>query len=511
MSYLGVDIGTNGSKAVVFSEGGRVLAESAKEYLVQSPQSGWFELDSFEVIQTCKKIIAEAAAQVSQSDPVRAIGIASQGEAFTLLDKDDHYLSNAMVSFDVRSKEQVEKICGIFSKEKLYKITGHSAHTLFSLFKLQWIREKQPKIFNMTRKLLCFGDLLGYELTGQAMISYNLAARTMLFDVSRNAWSEEILSAFDISKNLLSKPVESGYPVGVVKTKIAEELGLDKAVIVATGGHDQCCGSLGVGVTEEGMAAYSLGTVECITPMFNECILTNTMMKSNLATYPYTLKGFYTTVAFCMTGGSGLKWFVDHMYEWENNKVVKKEGDVYREILNKMPESPTDLLVLPYLTSTGTPYFDASPVGAILGIHLNTTREDMLKGLLEGISYEMKLNLGLLNSSGIKVRDLRAFGGGVRNEKWMQIKADILGLAIECLEVREAGCMGAAILAAKASGDIRSTKECCDAWVSVSKVYEPDENRNAFYSLRYEIYKTLYETLKPIGNAMNASKRSQGL
>ena len=145
-----------GSKAVVFNDSGKILAESAGEYSVASLQSGWYELDSYEVITLCKKNIAEAAAKVRQCDPVKAIGITSQGEAFTLLDKNDGYLSNAMVSFDVRSQAQVEKICQQFGKEKLYQITGHSAHTLFSLFKLQWIRENQPEIFEKAKKTLVF-------------------------------------------------------------------------------------------------------------------------------------------------------------------------------------------------------------------------------------------------------------------------------------------------------------------------------------------------------------------
>lgn len=509
MSYLGIDIGTTGSKAVVFDGDGKILAESAGEYAVKSPRNGWFELDSSEVIRLCKKIIADTAARISTTDPVTAIGIASQGEAFTLLNAEDRYLSNAMVSFDVRSQEQVEKVCEIFGRERLYEITGHTAHTLFSLFKLQWIKEKQPKLYEQVKRILCFGDLLRYELTGQAMISYNLAARTMLFDISRKVWSEEILKEFDISKDMLSAPVESGYSAGTVNPAVAKELGLGKNVIVATGGHDQCCGSIGAGVTGAGMTAYSIGTVECITPAFEQCVLNETMMQSNLATYPYTIADLYTTVAFCITGGAGLKWFIDNLSACEKNQAKKDGDNVYERMLGAMPDHPSNLLVLPHFSSTGTPYFEALPLGAMLGVNLNTTKGELLKGLLEGITYEMKLNLGLLRSSGIEVRGLRAFGGGVRNETWMQIKADIFGLPIESLEVREAGCMGAAILAAKAAGKIHSVHECCDQWVKVSRVYEPDESRKDAYRQRYGVYEGLYEALVPIKNRINQFKWSE--
>ena len=506
MSYIGIDIGTTGSKAVAFDDSGKILAEASREYPIKSPWNGWFELESGEVITLCKTIIAKVAAEIRYGDPVRAIGIASQGETFTLLDKHDNYLSNAMVSSDGRSSPQVEEICRKFGKEKLYRITGHSAHTLFSLFKLQWIKENQPEVLEKTKRLLCFGDLLRYELTGQAMISYNLAARTMFFDVSEKRWSDEILDEVGVSSEILSVPVEAGCSAGPVKATIAEELGLPKDTIVATGGHDQCCGSIGVGVTGPGMAAYSIGTVECITPAFEECVLDKTMMNSNLATYPYTLPDLYTTVAFCITGGSGLKWFIDNLCKCEKNRAVEYGENVYRQMLGAMPSEPTNLFVLPHFSSTGTPYFDPSPLGAILGMNLNTTKTELLKGLLEGITYEMKLNLELLSHSGIDLRDLRAFGGGVRSEVWMQIKADILGIPITCFEVREAGCMGAAMLAAKAAEDVDSVNDCCEKWVKFLKVYEPDESRKVLYQQRYEVYKGLYDVLKPVKDKANNLK-----
>ncbi len=500
MSFLGIDIGTTGAKAVVFNECGNVRAEAAETYDVVSPQNGWFELDPDVVIAACHRIIAKAASCVKHDDPVRSIGIASQGEAFTLLDADDRYLVNPMVAFDARTGRQVVEITAKFGKEKLYRITGHTAHTLFSLFKLQWIRENRPEVFDRAAKLLCFGDLLRYTLTGEAVISDNLAARTMLFDVKQKKWSDEILSFMAFSRDLLPETAPSGHPVGVVGNKVAESLGLEKNVVVATGGHDQSCGSLGAGVTEAGLAAYSLGTVECMTPVFGDCVLTGTMMGANLATYPATLDGLYTTVAFCMTGGSALKWFIDQWCRGEKDHAAESGETFYDRILNTMPKRPTDLLALPHLTATGTPHFDPTAFGVFLGLHLNTTREEILKALLEGIGFEMKLNLTLLEASGVQVKTLRAFGGGVRNKQAMQLKADVLGRAIECLDVREAGCLGAAMLAVQAAGEVRSARDLCAEWVNVSNVYEPDPARQDFYVQRYRVYETIYETVQPIRN-----------
>ncbi|MEN6385853.1 MAG: FGGY family carbohydrate kinase, partial [Phycisphaerales bacterium] len=252
MSYLGIDIGTSGVKAVVFSETGQILSSAHQEYPTYSLQPGWFDLDPHEVVASSKAVISKVSAKVRNSDSVRSIGISSQGEAFTVLDKDDKFLCNAMVSFDTRSQKQVCEFTEIFGAERLYNITGHSAHTIFSVFKILWLKENQPQLFARIKRLLCFGDLLGYELTGKAAISYNLAGRTMLFDVRMLEWSDEILYAIGLDKSALSEALPAGYPIGNLKKDIAGELGLGSDVIVTTGGHDQSCGAVGVGAASSG-------------------------------------------------------------------------------------------------------------------------------------------------------------------------------------------------------------------------------------------------------------------
>ena len=496
MSWLGIDIGTTGAKAVVFDQGGKTLASAYREYGVLSPQMGWFELDCAEVMEVCREVIAAAAGQVLGSDAVRAIGISSQGEAFTLLDKRGRYLCNAMVSFDTRSARQVADFAGIFGAEALYRITGHSPHTLFSVFKLLWIKQNRPEIFERIDKFLCMGDLLGYELTGCAQISYNLAARTMLFDVDACQWSVPILDSVGVDEYIFSRAVAADTAIGTVQSQLAKELKLSKNCIVAAGGHDQSCGGLGVGAVEPGMAAYSSGTVECITPVFAECVMDETMRRSNLATYPHVADGLYTTVAFTTTGGSGLKWFRDMLGQSERQKAEQEGLNVYDLLLEGMPAEPTQLLVLPHFTSTGTPYFDAHPTSAIFGIDLTTRKGDLLKGLLEGIAFEMKLNLELLRQSEIAVQHLRAFGGGTKSSISMQLKADILNTPIEVMQVTEAGCLGSAILAAKAAGQTEDVKACVQRWVKPARRFEPDAKRAVFYTERYGLYGQLYEKTK---------------
>lgn len=503
MSFLGVDIGTTGCKGSVFDESGKVLTSVYEEYCTSSPRAGWFELDCSEVIAKCKDVISECANSVKDSDNIVSLSVSSQGEAFTLLDKAGEYLCYAMVSFDTRSQKQVEEFSESFGLERLYNITGHCPHTLFSLFKILWLKENEPEVVSKAEKLLCFGDLLCYELTGNAALGYSLAARTMLFDVSKLQWSDAILGAIGLDRKLLAEPVPAGTPIGKIGKGAAAELGLNPSVIVAAGGHDQVCGALGAGVTGAGVAAYATGTVECLTPVFSELIFNETMRESNLATYPYAIEGFYTTVAFNLTGGSLLRWFRDQFGRFEAEEAECKSCDVYELILEEVPSEPTSLFVQPHFTSTGTPYFDPHPTGAIIGLNLNTTKAEIVRAILEGITYEMKLNVELLKRAGIEINELRATGGGAKSAKWMQIKSDIMDIPIVSLDVTETGCLGAALLAAKAYGHNDSLEQMSKQWVRQIRTYEPSGENVIKYRERFGIYSQIYKTLKPLGNLIN--------
>ena len=502
MSFLGVDIGQTGCKVIAFDVKGRPLATAYREYPLIAPQPGWSELDSRAVIGHCKECIAEVAAAVKESDPVAAIAVSSQGEAFTIVDAQGDYLSNAMVTFDTRAHRQVTELTEAISLQRLYEITGHSPHTMFSLFKLAWLKENMPDLLGKARKILCFEDLLGYELTGEAVVDYSIAARTMMFDVGQKKWAESILNRIGISADLLAPPAPAGQVIGEVRKHLCEELGLSQDVVVVAGGHDQPCGALGAGVIGPGVAMYATGTADCISPAFDRLVLNDTMRDANLATYPHVVEGLYTTVAFNLTGGNLLRWFRDEFGQEEIRRAKETGVDPYELLISQIPAEPTGILVLPHFGPTGTPHFDVSPTGAILGLSLSTTKGEFVKSLLEGTTYEMKLNVEILARAGVEIGELRAIGGGAKSEAWMRIKADIMDIPITSLHVSEAACLGAGILAAVGAGAIDSIESAVNEWVHTDRVYEPSPANAAKYRERYEIYRKMYETIKPLGREM---------
>ncbi len=231
---------------------------------------------------------------------------------------------------------------------------------------------------------------------------------------------------------------------------------------------------------------YATGTVECICPVLETKVLSESLRQNNLCCYDYSLPGKYTTVAYCLTGGNILQWFKGEFGHLEND---------YDLLIEQIPDNPTDLLVLPYFTPSGTPYFDTVTKGTIMGLRLNTSRHEILKALLEGVLLEMKLNLDLLSESGMKINKLIVTGGGAGNSKWLQLKADVLNMSIIKKDIDEAGCFGAAMLAFSADAGVNINKIQYD---SNEQRIIPNPEKAEIYEKKFDNYKKMYPVIKEL-------------
>lgn len=490
---MGVDVGTTGVKAAVFDESGRLLCTAYEEYPLLFPFPGASELNSRHVIEAACRVIGKSAGDVRSSDPVAGIGIASQGEAFTPIARDGAALGNAMTSSDGRAEPYV-RACEQDWARRLYEITGHTRYPMYSLFKLMWLKEHQPQIWSGAWKFLFFQDLIAFVLTGETATEYSMAARSMLFDVDKKQWSVEILDRLGLGVERLPEVVSSGTVFGQVKSDLASKLNLGSDVGVAVCGHDQPVGALGCGAAAPGCAAYSIGTVKCICPSADRLILSRELMAANLASYPHVLPDAYTTVAFNITGGSVLKWVRDSFATEEAAEAERRGVSPYEVIIAAASSEPAKVILLPHFGPTGTPHFDSEGAGVLFGLTLSTTRAEVLRAVLEGITFEMRLNLNILAESGFILSDLRAVGGGARSETWMQIKADILQMPLTTMQVAEATCMGAAVLAGSGLG-LFDAKQASQKWAAPIRTFEPDSGKSSLYEDRFAIYKELYNSL----------------
>ncbi len=493
MSYLGLDIGTGGCKAVVFNSRGKELASSFREYSVLHPYPDWAELNPDEVISKCFRVISEVNAEIT--DPVVSMSISSQGEAFTPVSGDGSILGNAMVSSDSRARDITAVWSSNFGIERIYHITGHTPHPLFTLFKILWTKENKPEIWEKIRYFLCFEDLFQYKVGLEPKISWPMAGRTMLFDVLNHRWSEEILEAAGLPAEKLAIPVASGEITGTITPEYGRKLGFKNLVTLIAGGHDQTCAALGAGVIETGMCMYATGSVECFCPILDKPSFSEELQRNNLCCYDYTIRGKYTSVAYSLTGGNILRWMRDELGQQEVAASLAGGQNAYTLLLDAMPSLPTGLLVLPYFSATGTPYFDTRAKGAIIGLQLTTTKGEITRALLEGVAFEMKLNLQLMEKSGMRISTLIATGGGTRNNKWTQLKADVLNKKIIVRNISEAGCYGAALLAQSAREKI-PVEELLQFKGFKAEEFTPDPENAEMYNKKFDLYKQLYPVLK---------------
>jgi len=506
MSLLGLDVGTTGTKAVVFDLEGSILASAYREYPLISPRPGWQELEPDEVWRCVKEALGHVAAE-TRHDPIRSLGISCQGEACHPVSRDGACLANSLITFDERTSDKPAWWLERMSRFDIARISGMPLHGMYTINKIMWFKENRPDLYAQAWKFLCYEDFVQLRLGLEPVMSYPLAARTMAFDIHAGDWSDELLGLAGIDRSLLTRTAPSGEAVGTIPDAVADEIGLPKGIVVATGGHDQPAGALGAGILESGEAMYATGTVECICACFDSFSLTDEALEGNVCCYPSCVPGLYASLGFNFTGGALLKWYRDTFAGLEKQEAERTGRDVYDIICENVPLDPEELLILPHFTMTGTPHFDTASRGAILGLTLSTTRDQIAGAILSGVTYEMKLNLELLQSAGVSIQRLRAIGGGAKSETWVQRKADIMGIPVAVLEASEAASLGVAMLGAKAADIISDLGEMARHVVKIKRVYEADEARHNRYQELFGIYRQVYPALKSMNHQLASLKR----
>ena len=501
MSLLGIDVGTTGCKVIAFREDGEILAQAYGEYPLIHPQPGWSELDSNVVWENVSNGIREVAAQ-TKSEPIEAISVASQGEAVTPISGNYNVLANAITTFDSRTTGICEEILQDISPLEVMQITGMPPSNIHTLAKLVWIQRNQPEIYKEVWKFFGFEDFVNFKLGVQPAVDYSLAARTMCFDIIKKCWSEKMLGLADVDVSLLPDTVPSGTIIGEIGKKVAGELNLPSGVVVVAGGHDQPCGALGAGIIRGGELMDATGTVECIAPAFNEPVINQQMIAGNFACYPHVVDGLYVTLGFVSSGGVVLRWFRDTLAQAEVAKAAAEERDVYDILLEEIPETPGTAMLLPHFTGSGTPHLDLESKGAIVGLTLSTTKGELVKAILEGISYEIKQNLTMLEDAGVEINEVRAIGGGAKSEKWLQLKADMFNKKVIALDISEGVCLGTAILSGTAIGKYSSIEEAVDLLVKSQKVYYPREEIAQQYDEKLKVYEQIYPALHDLNDQL---------
>ncbi len=501
MSYLlGLDVGTTGCKAIVLDPEGEVKSYGFQEYEVVYPKIQWAEQSPETVWNSVKKVVKEAIEKANVK-MIKAIGLSVQGDAIIPVDKNIEPLYPAILGMDYRSNKEAEECSEVFGDRYLFEKTGMRPHPMNSLTKILWLKRHKRDVYNKTYKFMTYADFILAKLgvdSKDPVIDFTMASRTMAFDLKKREWSQEILSKLDIDESLFSRPLPSGRIVGEISAKLADELNIDRGTLLVTGGHDQTCAGIGAGLVKEGISLDSHGSAEVISTALNKPYLNELMYESYYPCYIHAKENMYFTFALLHVSGIIFRWYRDN-FAFEEIKIAKNQGrDPYDLITERLSREPSCLFVLPHFNGSGTPYCDLTSKGAILGLNLKVDKYDIAKAIMEGLTYELKINIERMKLCGIDLGEVRCVGGASKSSFWLQLKADILDMPIYTLKVKESACLGSAILAGYAVGIYNSIEEGVERAVKIDKEYIPDGDMSKIYKEKYNIYREIYHILKPL-------------
>ncbi len=490
MSLLGIDIGTTGCKAGTFAEDGLSLSTAYREYPTEHPRPGWAQLDAASVWQAVRDVIGQAVANAPPGDPPTALCVSSMGEAMVPV-AGGKIIGPSILGSDVRGGEYVDRLRERINPERFYRINPNVLSAAYSMPKLCWVRAHQPDLYARAEHFLLWGDLVMYMLGCGAVTSFSHANRTLLFDLHAETWSSELIELCSLDADKLPHPLPGGAVAGELAPGAASELGLPAGVKVVVGGHDQCCNALGAGAVRAGQAVCGIGSFECIAPVYDRVPDAARMLSIGLNVEHHVLPGLYVSFLYNQAG-TLVKWFRD---TFAAGRPGEHGATPYEQLAREMPSQPTNLLTLPYFEPTGSPGFVADAAGAILGLHTDTTRGEVLKSIMESATFYFVEPLADLASLGADLSELVATGGGARSDAWMQIHADVLGVPMHRPGITECGVLGAAMLAGLGTGRFASPDQAVERFVAIDRTFAPDPGRHARYAQRAALYRQVLPTL----------------
>ena len=498
--FLGVDIGTTGIKTCLVDLEGRVVGKAYRKLKTHGLEENRRELCPYEIFIAVKDTIGEVTAN-GQGKQVEAITVSSLGEAIVPVDHSGNPLRNSIIGTDPRGSAELHWLKETIGTEALTRITGLNLSSIYSLNKILHLRRHEPELYAKVWKVFCIADYVVFLLTGETCIDYSLASRTMAFDFNEYKWSEKILGACGVAQELLPTPVLPGTVVGTVRQELADELGLRPATKVAIGGHDHIFNAIGSGAVAAGVCSNAVGTTEGFTAFLGGTRLdSKTIAENNISCQPFVLPSTFNTVAWHNTAGALLNWFVATFFD--GPQTVQEVQRILNQMNGVCRREPSRLMVLPHFAGCTTQAMDDLAKGAILGLTVYTTKDEIYKALLEGATYELMVIFQALLNADVQLDRIVVSGGGSKSRVWLQTKADILGRPITKVAVEETGAVGSAILAAVNLGYYSSLPEAAEVMVKYGETIEPDLKYHAVHQGRFQEYQALYGKLKTLNHLL---------
>ena len=490
MFWLGIDIGTGGTRALLLDEEGKVRhGFTAPHEEILMPRPLWAEQrpeNWWDATQAAVRGVLGAAG--AGGDQVAAIGLSGQMHGLTLLDENNAVIRPALIWCDQRSQVQVDHVHEVLGRENVVRWTANPVLTGFTLPKLLWVRDHEPAQFSRIRRLLLPKDYIRFCLTGEYATEVSDASGTALLDVAHRRWSGEMMEGLKLNASILPRLYESPEITGRVTAQAAAATGLREGTPVVGGGGDQASSAVGNGIVEAGIASDTLGTsgvvfVHLDQPAYDP--------EGRVHTFCHAVPGKWHVMGVTQGAGLSLQWFRQQLAPGESY-------DGLTALAATAPALAQGLYWLPYLMGERTPHIDAYARAAWIGLTARHTRADMVRAVLEGVTYSQKDCLALIERMGARVEKVRLSGGGAKSPFWRQMFADVFHKPVATLETQEGSAYGAGLLAMAGSGRFASVEAACRGAVRETLTVEPGAEAAAVYERGYATYTQLYPALKAI-------------
>ena len=474
---------------------GRVVASATAEHApFASPQIGWAEQQPDDWWAACTIAVPRALERAGlRGDDIACLGLSGQMHGAVMLDESGRVVRPALIWCDVRTDRQCRELTEKIGAERLIQLTCNPALPNFTLTKFLWVRENEPENWKRVRAVMLPKDYVRYQLTGDRATDMADASGTLLLDVANRRWSNEMLEAAEIDRDLLPALYESPDVCGKVSARAAAATGLKAGTPVVAGAGDQAAGATGMGIVMPGAVSATIGTSGVVFAATDAPALDR---KGRLHTFCHAIPGRWHMMGVTQAAGLSLRWFRDQF-----GAGTDDGQDPYERLTEEAATAPpgcNGLLFTPYLMGERTPHLDPRARGAFVGLTASHTRADVIRAILEGVAFSLRDTFSIFGEMNVPVRSVRLGGGGARSALWRQIQADVYGHEIEVVEAEEGAAYGAALLAGVGARMWASVDEACVSVVRVAKRVRPDAEAVATLNKNYAAYRRVYGATRDI-------------
>jgi xylulokinase len=488
--FLGIDVGTGGTRALLIDPSGKGLASHSAEHApIHSEHIGWAEQDPEDWWRAAQLAIGYALKEAHGAGypiNVQALALTGQMHGCVLLDAAGNVLRPALIWCDQRTQPQCDWLTHTIGASRLIELTANPALPNFTLTKLLWVREHQPGIFARIAHVLCPKDYVRYRLTGTLAMDMQEASGTLLLDVVHRRWSTEVAAAAGIPMAWLPPLYEGPEICARVSAHGAAATGLNAGIPVAAGAGDQGAGAVGMGILAPGSVSATIGTSGVVFAATAQPTLDPL---GRLHTFCHAAPGVWHIMGVTNGAGLSLRYLKDTFFP-------DSTYDELTALAAAAPPGSDGLLWAPYLFGERTPHLDPSARAALTGLTASHTRGHIVRAVLEGVAFSLNDTFTLFRELNIPVNKIRLGGGGARSPLWRQIQADVYNHPVEILQADEGGAFGAALLAGTGVGAWPSVEAACAATIRPAATITP--KYVPAMAEAYTRFRKLYPALKSI-------------